>query len=65
MEEATTIVTTIQPFITALTGAITVSDIVLLLGAAVGAGAGLYLAQYGIRKVMNAVRKGLNGRFGV
>lgn len=58
-------VTTIQPFIDALTGAITVADVVTLLAACVGIGVGFYLMWFGIRKAMSAFKKGLKGKIGV
>lgn len=63
--ENSSIVTTVQPFITALTGAVSPADIVALLAACVGVGATLYLVWFGARKALSAFKKGLHGKFGV
>ncbi len=59
------IVTAIQPFTTALTSAITLSDVVAILASVIGLGVTLYLGWFGIRKAISVVKKGLHGKFGI
>lgn len=49
-----------------VTDTLSIGNIVSMLGIAVGASVGLFLAWFGIRKVVSLVRKGFsNGRLGV
>lgn len=60
-----TMVEALRGFSTTVTGSIGFADVLTVMGIAVGAGAVLFLASWGGKKIVRAFKNGLNGRLKV